>query len=103
MYADLKEKLSDRQKVLSVRLERLKKDISKSHASDWSEQAQERENDEVLNQLGGSVEQELRDVNSALDRMKEDCYGVCVSCLSEIPRARLDIKPEVAYCMDCVE
>jgi RNA polymerase-binding transcription factor DksA len=102
-YTALKKKLLDRQKFLSVQLGRLKKDISKSHASDWSEQAQERENDEVLDQLGGNVENELVDVNSALNRMEADSYGTCISCSSEIPQARLEIKPEVAYCMDCVE
>ncbi len=100
-FDGLKRKLEHRQGELMDRLGRIKKDLTKSHSSDWDDQAQERENDEVLNQLGKEVEQELRSVNTALDRMKSHQYGVCVKCAAEIPMARLEIKPEAAYCVKC--
>jgi len=97
----LKQKLESRRVELSERLERIKKDLAKAHSADWAEQAQERENDEVLNQLRVDVELELREVNTALDRLKSDQYGTCVSCAAEIPVARLEIKPEALHCIKC--
>lgn len=100
-FDTLKKKLESRCAELSERLDRIKKDLSRAHSGDWQEQAQERENDEVLNQLNAEVEWELREVNNALDRMQHKCYGVCLSCSAEIPLARLEIKPEVAHCVKC--
>jgi len=100
-FGALKQKLESRRVELQDRLERLKRDISKPHSSDWDDQAQERENDEVLSQLGREAEQELRSVNAALDRMKSDQYGVCVNCTAEIPLARLEVKPEAIHCVNC--
>ena len=101
--SELRVQLESRRTELQRRIESIKADVSQSHSSDWSEQAQERENDEVLDQLGGNAEQELRDVNSALDRMRNDEYGLCVSCQQEIPMARLEIKPEAAECVNCAD
>ena len=102
-HVELKQKMEARRDELQVKLQRLKADISKPHSSDWSEQAQERENDEVLNQLGGGAEQELHDINNALERMKRDEYGVCSDCNQEIALERLAIKPEVAQCTGCAK
>ncbi len=102
-YQVLEKRLAERQQELDDRLMRLKKDVSKTHHSDWSEQAQERENDEVLDQLGVEAEQELHAVNHALHRIENGNYGVCERCLGEIPLARLEIKPEVALCVSCAD
>jgi len=100
-FDGLKKKLEGRRTELTDRLSRIKQDLAKPHDTDWKEQAQERENDEVLNQLGNEVEHELRDINIALDRMKNNQYGVCTSCSAEIPLARLEIKPESVRCVKC--
>lgn len=100
-YDALKSKMENRRTELVERLGRIKNDLARPHDSDWEEQAQERENDEVLNQLGADIEQELRSINLALDRMKKNEYGICTSCAAEIPLARLEIKPEATRCVKC--
>jgi len=100
-FAVFEEKLKARQAHLQSQIERLKIDISKSHSSDWSEAAQERENDEVVNQLGDDAQIELNAVNEALQRIKNDEYGLCISCGKDIPAERLEIKPEAAQCVVC--
>lgn len=100
-FAPLKQKMETRRTELTERLERIKGDLAKTHAADWADQAQERENDEVLNQLGNETEQELRQINTALDRMKHNQYGMCARCSAEIPIERLEIKPEAVYCVKC--
>jgi len=96
-------KMEIRRNELLDKLARIKKDVSKSHSSDWPDQAQERENDEVLNQLGDQCEQELSEINEALARIKNNSYGKCVSCAGEISIERLTVKPEAALCMNCAE
>ena len=100
-YSKIKSKLQAMQADLSNKLERIKNDLSSAHSSDWDEQAQERENDEVLDHLGNETQMELRAVNEALDRLKRDAYGKCSSCGVEIPIERLEVKPEATRCVDC--
>ncbi len=100
-YSNIKTKLEVMQADLSNKLERIKNDISSAHSSDWDEQAQERENDEVLDQLGNETQMKLQAVNDALIRLQNDTYGTCSSCGDEIPVERLEIKPEASRCVNC--
>ncbi len=43
----------------------------------------------------------LRDVDAALQRMKEDRYGLCAACSQPIPDDRLDVLPMARLCMSC--
>lgn len=101
-FSDLQNKLEARVFELNERLQHIKHDASKTHDSDWSDQAQERENNEVLYQLGLKAEQELVDLNAALNRLKTDNYGNCLECGKPIAMARLKIKPDAKLCSYCV-
>ena len=72
-------------------------------SADWSEQASERENDEVLESLGNNSEKELQMINYALKRLDDGSYFQCDSCGEEIPEARLELLPFTPYCVDCAE
>ena len=100
-YAMVQTVLEKRAVELNNRLQKIKQDLTRGHARDWSDQAQERENDEVLNQLGHDTEREIHEVNAALSRLQNDSYGICVECGESISSARLKIKPETALCTDC--
>lgn len=97
----LKKELESRRSGVINKLNRVKIDLGKPYNSGWEEQAQERENDEVLEQLGGNLEKELININSALDKMKNNQYGICERCSKEIPLARLEVKPESIHCIQC--
>lgn len=43
----------------------------------------------------------LRDVDAALERMRNGTYGKCESCGAEIPADRLDARPVASLCMEC--
>lgn len=45
----------------------------------------------------------LRQVRSALRRMKEGTYGVCLHCDEDISPKRLNAVPWAAYCINCQE
>ncbi|MGH8642644.1 MAG: TraR/DksA family transcriptional regulator [Burkholderiales bacterium] len=44
---------------------------------------------------------ELREVESALVRVRERTYGVCVDCNEPIGHARLKAQPAAARCLSC--
>ncbi len=48
-------------------------------------------------------EENLINVKGALYRIEDGSYGECIECLEEIPEARLDIDPAIAYCIKCAE
>ncbi len=102
-YDKLKEWMESRRDDLSKRLSSIKKDVTRRTSADWSEQAQERENDEVIDALGNEAEAELNLINKALDRMSNDDFGCCNSCGNEIASARLIAMPYAEFCIKCAE
>lgn len=89
---------------VTKRINSIDKDIRhEGMSADWEEQAQERENDEVLESLGNASEQELAMINAALKRIDEGEYFSCSSCGEEIPHARLKLLPYTVHCVICAE
>lgn len=43
----------------------------------------------------------VRDIDSALIRLDEGTYGMCSSCGTPIPAARLELVPWAALCVPC--
>lgn len=63
--------------------------------------ADEVEEYSTLLSLEHSLETRLRDVNSALEKIKKGTYGKCDNCGKEIPEERLKIHPEARFCIKC--
>lgn len=49
----------------------------------------------------GTLEKELRDLESALKRIKDGTYGICKYCHQDIGEARLKIRPSSSACINC--
>jgi DnaK suppressor protein len=47
------------------------------------------------------LQERARHLSSALDRLSEGGYGVCVECAEPIAPARLEAAPEVETCIRC--
>ena len=101
--AAIKLKLQERRAMLMHRLDRVERDVKASHSNDWSEQAQERQNDEVMDAIGNESRQELVRINIALDRIEQDVYMDCEKCGEEIPIKRLEAVPYTSLCISCAE
>ena len=99
----IKQQLDTRKSELILRLSNLKTDATKAHSSDWSEQAQERENDEVMDALGNEAQLELAGINRALDRIDTGNYTSCSRCSEEIALDRLQAVPYTDLCIRCAE
>ena len=99
-----KQKLTTLKNEISLRINAIDKDIKHEDMSaDWTEQATERENDEVLESLGTASEQELFKINQALQRIDSGEYFSCSHCGDEIPQVRLELLPFTTHCVKCAE
>ena len=86
---------------LEERLAHVKKDMRQSHSADSSEQAVERENDEVLEGIGQETQSAIQDIRAALVKISEGTYGTCSRCGETINPERLEALPETGHCVSC--
>lgn len=48
-----------------------------------------------------SLENRLRNIDLALEKLKKGNYGKCEKCGKNIPKERLEIVPEARFCLKC--
>ena len=99
-----------RQRLLSERDQLLQR-LGRLHAhqireaqplsADFAEQAVERANDEVVDQLDQSSAALLSSVDAALRRLDAGDYGICVGCAGAIEPERLRLMPDAPTCASC--
>jgi len=99
--ADRKVQLLSRLADLNQRLEQIDHDLDSHSSQDWDDLATEREEDEVLEGMGLSGQQEIRQIEAALHRIEAGEYGFCATCGARIGDARLDVLPQTPFCRDC--
>lgn len=51
--------------------------------------------------LDQADEIKVREIDAALERLKNGTYGNCCQCGCEIPKARLEALPRALYCVRC--
>jgi len=86
---------------LQGRLVGIEAELDSHNAADWEELATEREGDEVLERMGTSGQQEIRQIEAALGRIASGDYGFCAKCGAEIGEERLDVLPFTPFCRSC--
>jgi len=105
-YDQIRRKLIDRRDEIKGRIDKDDKDILHTDGApspDSGEQAVERENDDVLEALGGLARSELEKINSALKRIERNEYGNCVLCKKAIAAERLKAIPFADRCISCAD
>ncbi|NMP33112.1 TraR/DksA family transcriptional regulator [Thalassotalea sp. M1531] len=98
---DILETLKDKQQELSKRIDAITADFQKGRSADFAEQTTESENDQVLEAIRLEAKEELKQVNRAIQRAKDDEYGQCITCGDDINQARLKTLPYTDYCINC--
>lgn len=98
-----KDALETRLKDLEKRLAGVTRDITKTLSSDFAEQATERENDDVLEEIARETQVSIQSLKAALRRIEDDSYGYCAQCGQAIAEGRLDALPETSYCVKCAD
>jgi len=86
---------------LDRQVHRLEEELEGHTDRDWSELAQLREGDEVLERQGSAGLAEMAAIRAALRRLDEGAYGVCVRCGDAIAPERLDLLPQTPLCAAC--
>ena len=69
--------------------------------SDKDEKADDAQEYDNALSLEYSLELKLKDVNMALDRIKDGTYGTCEKCGGKINEERLSACPEAKNCLKC--
>ena len=99
--AQRKAQLEARAAELTARLSGIEAELDAPAPQDWEDHASEREADEVLETMGLSGQQELRQIAAALDRIAKGTYGICTKCGDDIAAERLDLLPDTPFCARC--
>jgi len=102
-----KKRLEEDLKDLLAKIEELKKEDPFSDPDHASDNAAV--DTDVREQVGHeTVEAQIKDLNyrvseikAALLRINKGKYGICLRCAKPIPKARLEVIPESAYCIEC--
>ena len=101
--SDRKEALLSRLADLNDRLVSIEIELDSHNSADWEELATEREDDEVLESMGISGQQEIRMIEAALGRIDNGDYGFCAKCGAQIAEERLDVLPFTPFCKSCAK
>jgi len=100
----VKNELTKKRETLWARLEKIKDDLCRKSGAlspDFSEQAVELENNEVLEELDASIHGLLEQIDTALERIEAGTYGTCIHCGNPIRGERLAALPETSNCIAC--
>lgn len=105
-YQSVRNHLIDMLEELDERLSKITDDVKhgdKPLDQDFSEQAIETENDEVLDALGNVTREEVEKIKQAISRIDAGTYGICLRCGEPIKKERLAALPYANLCIHCAE
>lgn len=102
-FQELKRRLLSRKLELERQVAAIERDFAMGRSADFSEQAQERENEEVLNALEQKDRLELQQIEHALARIEQGTYDQCARCGENINVERLKIIPFTERCIKCAK
>lgn len=101
--ARIKLKLEKRLVELSERAGDIDEELDLQGKDDWSENAKEIEDDEVLEQVGGMTVHEIQQIKAALINIEAGNFGICSICQEKIAIKRLEALPYATTCVACAK
>lgn len=105
-YQEVRNHLLNMLEELDDRLGKITDDVrhvDKPLEQDFSEQAVEVENDEVLDALGNAARVEVEKIKQAISRIDDGSYGICLTCGEPIKKERLAALPYANRCLHCAK
>ncbi|MET0534398.1 MAG: TraR/DksA family transcriptional regulator [Steroidobacter sp.] len=108
--SSFKNRLRDRAMQLRDEVQQTRERTLQEAPANVADRARDREDDSFadliadtnLAEMDRDVD-ELRMIDSALQRISAGTYGECVDCSQPIPLARLDAEPTAERCVTCQE
>ncbi|MEM9234087.1 MAG: TraR/DksA family transcriptional regulator [Pseudomonadota bacterium] len=96
-----KRRLETRLQELSSRLHHIEDELEEPVSGNWDEAATEREDNEVLEEMGQEGLREVRAIRATLKRIEHGTFGTCAECGEPISAERLEVVPHTALCRNC--
>ena len=100
---EIKSDLENRRVVLGKRVAEMEAALRSEHSSNFSEQAHEREDEEVMERLEQEALQEIEAIDHALTRIENGTYGTCTVCGQDLGEKRLKVLPYAGLCISCAD
>jgi RNA polymerase-binding protein DksA len=100
---DRRTKLQHERQRIQERIDQIQRDEQLETASGQTDTAHEWENADVRDGLLTAAEQELRQIDAALQRIDLGTYGFCDVCGEPIAEKRLDTLPYATRCIECAD
>ncbi len=101
--AEIKKNLEARLRELDERSHEIEDQYKEPRDDDWSENAVEAENDEVLDEIEHLALDEIQKIKIALSKIEDGTYGTCRICDKSIAAKRLEALPYATRCIDCAK
>lgn len=100
----LRQLLTRLEAELTNRIEAIQKDTAnRTTSKSFSQQAVDRENDDVLAALELDARKELTAIRASLANLENDDFDCCVHCGESISDERLTAIPYTRYCRHCAD
>lgn len=74
--------------------------VYRTHIADIGSETYQKE---ISSQLSAYEYEILRQIDEALQRIRDKCYGDCIKCHKPISKARLRALPYTQLCLKCVK
>jgi DnaK suppressor protein len=100
----LKEQLLQRKESLLLEVtssQAMIKELLKETSYDELDYAEISSDSFNISALRNKQLEELKDIDFALQKIKDETYGICDMCDEEIGLQRLKAKPHARFCVDC--
>ena len=103
--ASIKEKLLEQRVTILSALESqtsdLKNLVKPIESGDEVDIASDAVDRTLLDSLSAQDANRLKQIDNALERIRNGKYGICLGCGKEIPQARLEAIPYAFMCVNC--
>ncbi len=99
----LRDKLVRKHEEIQGRIVRVQEGEQRETADHQTDNAHEWENAEIRDGLQAEAQDELQEIDCALQRLDQGSYGICSECGQPIADARLEALPYAVLCFDCAE
>jgi RNA polymerase-binding transcription factor DksA len=90
-----------RDEIMMTRRHLRKEQCAIDENKEWIDQAAYQSRINLLGNLSDWYAEEATQVDTALKRIAEGTYGVCLACHASIETERLDTMPAAAFCAGC--
>jgi RNA polymerase-binding transcription factor DksA len=98
------DQLNKRRHQVALTLKHIEKERNEAEENtDWLDRAAYETRIALLNQLTEWYVHEIGAIDKALDRIKNNSYGLCLACHNPVETVRLDCFPDAAFCSVCQE